>query len=98
MGKNNESGRHVVDIRNSEQNTKGNTEKMINKTNLNETAKEDNRMVKKTNKKEKTNWDTRRERKGKDDVLKKILPTQCTRTNNQESATRKSRIVKRNNK
>ena len=41
MGKNNESGRHVVDIRNSEQNTKGNTEKMVNKTNLNETTKED---------------------------------------------------------
>ena len=41
MGKNNELGRHVVDIRNSEQNTKGNTEKMVNKTNQNETTKED---------------------------------------------------------
>ena len=41
MGKTNEPGRHVVDIRNSEQNTKGNTEKMVNKTIKNETTKED---------------------------------------------------------
>ena len=39
MGEINEPGRHVMDIRNSEKNTKGNTEKMANKTNQNVTKK-----------------------------------------------------------
>ena len=39
MGEINEPGRHVVDIRNSEKNTKGTTKKMVYKTIQNETKK-----------------------------------------------------------
>ena len=55
MGKTNEPRRHVVDIRNSDLNTKGNTEKMVNISDKNEATKEENR----------------KERKCKEEVLKK---------------------------
>ena len=41
MGETDEPGRHVVDIRNSKQNTKGNTERMVDETIKNKATKED---------------------------------------------------------
>ena len=70
MGNTVKSGEHVEDVKtgdNVNKITTVNPEKILNKTNTQEKMKRG----------------IRRERKGNEDVLKKILPTQCTRTHNQ---------------